>query len=60
MMPLANEVVSGGISDFLSNAVSAFGTVWSAMTANPAIGVFIGLGLLGAGARVFKRFRKSV
>lgn len=59
-MPLADEVVSGGISDFLSGAVSAFGTVWDAMTANPAIGVLVGLGLLGAGSKVFKCFRKAV
>lgn len=59
-MPLADEVVSGGISDFVSNAASVFGSVWDAMTANPVIGVFVGLGLLAGGARVFKRFRKSV
>ena len=58
-MSLADDVVSG-VSGFLSDAASVFGSVWNAMTANPVIGVFIGLGLLGVGARVFKRFKKSV
>ena len=59
-MPLPDEVVSGGISDFLSNAASVFASVWDAMTANPVIGVFIGLALLGSGAGLFARFRSSV
>ena len=59
-MPLADEVVSGGIPGFLSDAATVFGSIWDAMTANPVIGICIGLGLLGVGARVFKRFRKSV
>lgn len=48
------------ITGFLTNAVSVFGSCWTAMTNNPVIGVFIGLGLLGAGAGVFRRFRRAV
>lgn len=48
------------ITGFLTNAVSVFSSVWTAMTNNPVIGVFIGLGLLGAGAGVFRRFRRAV
>lgn len=59
-MPLADDVVSGGISDFVSNAASVFSSVWDAMTANPVIGVFLGLALLGSGAGLFARFRHSV
>lgn len=48
------------ITGFMTNAVSVFGTVWTAMTNNPVIGVFIGLGLLGSGAGLFARFRHAV
>lgn len=48
------------ISTFLTNAVTVFGQCWTVMTNNPVIGVFVGLGLLGAGAGVFRRFRKAV
>jgi len=53
-----------GVTDFvtqaLSNAVNVFGSCWSAMTANPVIGVLVGLSLLGTGAGLFARFKSSV
>jgi len=48
------------ITGFLTNAVSVFGSCWSAMTANPVIGVLVGLSLLGTGAGLFARFKSAV
>jgi len=48
------------ITGFLTNAVTVFGSCWTAMTNNPVIGVMVGLSLLGTGAGLFARFKQSV
>lgn len=48
------------ITSGLSTVTSVFGEVWSLMTGNPLIMVFVGASLIGVGVGVFRKLRKSV
>ena len=49
-----------GITSGVSTVVDVFGQIWSLMTGNPLIMVFIGGSLLSVGVGVFKKLRGAV
>lgn len=59
-MPVQYLVEDASITSGLSTVTSVFGEVWSLMTGNPLIMVFVGASLIGVGVGVFRKLRKSV
>ena len=59
-MPVQYLVDDVSITSGLSTVTSVFGEVWSLMTGNPLIMVFVGASLIGVGVGVFRKLRKSV
>ncbi len=48
------------ITSGLSTVTSLFSQIWTLMTGNPLIMVFVGGSLVGVGVGVFRKLRKSV
>lgn len=52
----ADEIITSSID----GVTSVFSSMWSLMTANPVITIFIGGSLVGVGCGVFRKLRKGV
>lgn len=48
------------ITSGLSTVTSLFGEIWTLMTGNPLIMVFVAGSLVGVGIGVFRKLRKAV
>ena len=59
-MPVVQPLEAVAITSGVSTVVEIFGQIWSLMTGNPLIMVFIGASLLGVGVGVFRKLRSAV
>lgn len=53
---MADEV---GITSGVSTITEVVGSVWTLMTSNPLVMVFVGAGLLGVGIGIIRRLTKG-
>lgn len=56
---MKEEVAAMTVSGLLTDVGSVISTVVTTIAGNPLLAVFVGLGLLSAGAIVFRRLCKS-
>lgn len=56
---MKEEVVTMTVSGLLTDVSTVISTVVTTIAGNPLLAVFVGLGLVSAGAYVFRRLCKS-
>lgn len=56
---MKEEVATMTVSGLLTDVSNVITTVVTTIAGNPLLAAFVGLGLVSAGAVVFKRLRKS-
>lgn len=57
---MKEEVAAMTVSGLLTDVGTVISTVVTTIAANPLLAVFVGLGLVSAGAFAFRRLRKAV
>lgn len=57
---MKEEVVTMTVSGLLTDVGSVISTVVTTIAGNPLLAVFVGLGVVSAGALVFRRLCKTV